>query len=309
MAVPAARVPDGRANRPAGPRTDALRVLVVDDSRAMRMIVTRELRNIDAISEVLEADSAEAAVDLLPTEPIDLILCDWNMGGMTGLEFLQALRAAEWEVPFGFVTSESSAAVQQSAFDAGAAFLVAKPFTSADLVSKIEGFLAGAAPSASVATATLPEDRATAIAELLSGLVRKEVTVAAAKTGTSRSMARWSADYLNEAGEVAALCVVETPIAAALAAALTLMSPQTAAEWASSGTLPDVLSEAFHEITNVLAKVARVDRERCVLGTIRGYASGDKLLEHDAVEAASAPEHFSVALVGYGSGVLSLVTL
>jgi hypothetical protein len=152
------------------------------------------------------------------------------------------------------------------------------------------------------------EDRPGAVAELLSGLLRKPVNVMGADEGPSRTVARWTADYVSEDGDVTALCIVETPIASALAAALTLMSPQTAAEWANSGTLPDVLSEAFHEVTNVLAKIVRTDHARCVLGTIRGYAAGEKLGEADAV-AGAVSQHFTVELAGYGVGLLTLVTL
>jgi len=285
-----------------------VRVLVVDDSRAMRMIVSRELKNIDAVSGVLEAESAEAAIEILPNEPVDLILCDWNMGGMTGLEFLQALRAAQWSVPFGFVTSESSEEIHESAFAAGAAFLVAKPFTGADLCAKIDAFLAGESGSAAGGVAS-ELDRPAAVAGLLEGLLRRPVTVAAVGEGPARQVARWTADYVDATGTDAAMCVVETPIASALSAALTLMSPAVAAEWADSGTLPDILSESFHEVTNVLAKVVRNDGARCVLSTVAGYAPGEKLPESDRIAAAVSREHFKVTLEGYGSGLLSLVTL
>ena len=286
-----------------------MRVLVVDDSRAMRMIVSRELRNIEAVSGVLEADSAEAAIDLLPVEPVDLILCDWNMGGMSGLELLQALRAAEWTVPFGFVTSESSEAVQESAFAAGAAFLVAKPFTGADLADKIEGFLAGQTGGAALSRGPETGDRTDAIASLLGGLVRMHVSVTRAAAGPARQSARWTATYVDPDGAETAICVVETPIASGLSGALTLMSPDTAAEWAESGTLPDILSESFHEVTNVLGKIVRTDGARCVLHAIAGYAPGEKLPDADKIAAAPSCEHFEVTLDGYGTGLLSLVTL
>ncbi|MDA8291653.1 MAG: response regulator [Actinomycetota bacterium] len=284
-----------------------MQVLVVDDSRAMRMIVSRELKNLDAVTGVLEADSAEAAIEILPREPVDLILCDWNMGGMTGLEFLQALRAAEWSVPFGFVTSESSEEIQASAFAAGAAFLVPKPFTGADLCARIEAFLAGESGGASRGGPS-GLDRPAMVGELLEGLLRRPVRVAPVDDGPARQVARWTADYVDGAGSLAAMCVVETAIASALSAALTLMSPSVAAEWANSGTLPDILSESFHEVTNVLAKVVRTDGARCVLSAVAGYAPGEKLPGADVI-SASTSEHYSVTLDGYGSGLLSLVTL
>ncbi len=297
-----------------------MRVLVVDDSRAMRMIVSRELRGIDAVSGVLEAESAEAAVDLLPTEPIDLILCDWNMGGMTGLELLEALRAAEWTIPFGFVTSESSDEVRAAALGAGAAFVVVKPFSGAELRASVESLLAGAgqpvldAPAGAALTcategAETGGGREGALAGILEGLLRLPVRVARAGDGPARQAARWTADYVDSDGGEAALCVVETPIASGLSAALTMMPPAAAAEWASSGALPDALSESFHEVANVLAKVVRTDGARCVLRSIAGYAPGEKLPDAERIAQAPACDHFEVALEGYGAGLLSLVTL
>lgn len=285
-----------------------MRVLVVDDSRAMRMIVSRELRNVDAVTDVIEADSAEAAIELLPTEPVDLILCDWNMAGMTGLELLQALRAAEWTVPFGFVTSESSEAMQSRAFAAGAAFLVTKPFTGVDLAAKVEAFLAGS-DTVAAAERTAEQDRPTAVAELLEGLLRKPVNVTQVDEGPARQVARWTADYVDPAGGDAAICVVETPIASGLSAALTLMAPSVAAEWAGSGTLPDILSESFHEVTNVLAKVVRADGARCILHAVAGFAPGEKLPQAETIASAPSCEHFRVTLDGYGAGLMSLVTI
>jgi CheY-like chemotaxis protein len=227
---------------------------------------------------------------------------------MTGLELLQALRAAEWTVPFGFVTSESSDAIQESAFASGAAFLIAKPFSGEELRAKIEAFLAGSTV-ARAAGATATADRAGAVAELLEGLLRKPVQVQCVDRGPARTEARWTANYVDDAGATTAFCVVETTIASGMSAALTLMSPATAKEWASSGTLPDVLSEGFHEVTNVLARIVRSDIARCVLGKIAGYSAGEKLPDAAQISAAASSEHFRVTLEPYGDGLMTLVTL
>ena len=104
-------------------------ILVVDDSKAMRMIVRRTLRQAGYNHEVKEASGATEAIQTLQSEQIDLILCDWNMPEMNGLDLLQKLRAMEQKVKFGFVTSESSQDMRSAAMDAGALFLITKPFT------------------------------------------------------------------------------------------------------------------------------------------------------------------------------------
>jgi two-component system chemotaxis response regulator CheY len=284
-----------------------VKVLVVDDSRAMRMIVSRELRDLEAVHDVAEADSAEAAIDVLGTEPIDLVLCDWNMGGMTGLELLEALRAAGWAVPFGFVTSESSEAIVASALQAGAAFLLAKPFSGEELREKVSAVLAGEETTTSAPDQAL--DRTYALAQLLKGLLARPVSVTSSATGPTRQSPRCTATYVDSAGTTVAYCIVEAPLASAMSAALTMLPASLAAQWAGAGALPDVLSENFHEVTNVLAKLVHARGERCVLGGTAGFAPGEQLPQIDQINAASCNESFEVAIDGYGEGLLSLVTL
>src|SRR3546814_13124500 len=83
-------------------------ILVVDDSRAMRMIVSRTLRQAGFGDGTLReaADGAEALAAIEAEQP-DLVLSDWNMPNVNGIELLTALRAAGNEVRFGFITSES----------------------------------------------------------------------------------------------------------------------------------------------------------------------------------------------------------
>jgi two-component system chemotaxis response regulator CheY len=107
-----------------------MKILVVDDSKAMRMIVLRALRQSGfGDAETIEAEDGAQGLDKVKSEQPDLILSDWNMPNLTGLEFLKELRADGNDTTFGFVTSESTPAMREQAIAAGAAFLIAKPFT------------------------------------------------------------------------------------------------------------------------------------------------------------------------------------
>jgi two-component system chemotaxis response regulator CheY len=64
------------------------------------------------------------------TEKPDLVLSDWNMPNKTGIDFLRDLRGSGNQTPFGFVTSEGSDEMRSLAENAGALFLIAKPFTA-----------------------------------------------------------------------------------------------------------------------------------------------------------------------------------
>ena len=111
-----------------------MKILLVDNSKAMRLIVRRNLDQSGIAGlEVTEACSgAEALVAIRADEP-DLVLSDWNMPEMNGIELLQALRAEDCQVKFGFVTSESQGHIKDLALDSGAMFVIIKPFTAEDL--------------------------------------------------------------------------------------------------------------------------------------------------------------------------------
>lgn len=120
-----------------------MRVLVADDSKAMRMIVLRTLRQTGlTVDEVHEAADGAEALAAVPAFAPDLILSDWNMPNKTGLEFLQELRATGNQTPFGFVTSESNPAMKQLAIQSGAQFLLCKPF-DADRLAEVVGEVVG----------------------------------------------------------------------------------------------------------------------------------------------------------------------
>jgi two-component system chemotaxis response regulator CheY len=108
-----------------------MKILVADDSRVMRQIVVRALRQAGyGHCEVVEAENGRDALSKVHDENPDLVLSDWNMPEMTGLDLLSTLRQSGDARPFGFVTSEGSEPMRDTAQKAGALFLIAKPFTS-----------------------------------------------------------------------------------------------------------------------------------------------------------------------------------
>ena len=107
-----------------------MKILIVDDSRAMRMIVRRTLRLAGFRDrDIVEAEDGAHGLAATRTEAPDLVLCDWNMPNMSGIELLQALRAAGNNIDFGFVTTETSAEMKAAADASGAMFVITKPFT------------------------------------------------------------------------------------------------------------------------------------------------------------------------------------
>lgn len=118
------------------------KILVADDSRVMRQIVVRTLRQAGyGGHDIVEAENGREALTVAQTQSPDLILSDWNMPEMNGIDCLAALRASGNQTPFGFVTSEGSDDMRARAAAAGALFLIAKPFTPESFDEALRGVL------------------------------------------------------------------------------------------------------------------------------------------------------------------------
>lgn len=116
-----------------------MRVLVIDDSRAIRRLIGNILR--DMGWEVTEAtDGLDALSQLEKLGCPDLILVDWNMPEMNGLEFIKAARAipAFKEVPMMMVTTETEMERMAEAFVAGVNEYLMKPFDRCQLTEKLQ---------------------------------------------------------------------------------------------------------------------------------------------------------------------------
>ncbi len=112
--------------------------LVIDDSRAVRLLVGNILR--EQGFEVVTAGHGQEGLEKLKENPdVRLVLVDWNMPIMDGLEFIQAVRRVRtWdEVQLVMVTTETESEQVQRAISAGANEYVMKPFTAEVLVAKL----------------------------------------------------------------------------------------------------------------------------------------------------------------------------
>jgi two-component system chemotaxis response regulator CheY len=117
---------------------DRMRALVIDDSKAMRMILKRELVALGF--EVFEAgDGQEALSRLAELGPVDVVLVDWTMPGMDGMTFVHQVRAeaAYEEMRVVMITSESDPAQIFHALMAGVDEYATKPITREALAEKL----------------------------------------------------------------------------------------------------------------------------------------------------------------------------
>lgn len=121
-----------------------MRIFIIDDSKTMRSIIRNTLAQI-GYTEVEEAcDGADALGKVGAFNP-DLILLDWNMPNMNGLQFLQAYRSQGHKTPIIMVTTEAEKPRIIEAIQAGVNNYVVKPFTPELLTKHIKNTLAKAA--------------------------------------------------------------------------------------------------------------------------------------------------------------------
>jgi two-component system, chemotaxis family, chemotaxis protein CheY len=115
-----------------------MRVLVIDDSRAIRIIIASILKELGM--DVIEAGNGREGLQRLSDEgDVELVLVDWNMPEMNGLEFIQAVRAqpVHSSVRIMMVTTETEQSQVIRALEAGANEYLMKPFTKEVLVAKL----------------------------------------------------------------------------------------------------------------------------------------------------------------------------
>lgn len=126
--------------------TEALRVLVVDDSRNARRFIRRVLESL-GIRDIIEAENGREAVQLLAETFVDLIVTDYNMPEMDGRELVEYVRHKSWQqsVPVLMVTSESDRGRLAAVAEAGVSGICDKPFEPALVRRLLEGLLNQAA--------------------------------------------------------------------------------------------------------------------------------------------------------------------
>jgi two-component system chemotaxis response regulator CheY len=115
-----------------------IRVVIVDDYTTMLRILRNLLRQLE-INNVEEATDGDSAYYLLQKNPPDLIISDWNMAPVTGLDLLRKVRADAKlrHIPFIMVTAESKTENVVAAKQAGVSNYIVKPFNADTLRAKI----------------------------------------------------------------------------------------------------------------------------------------------------------------------------
>lgn len=114
------------------------RILIADDQPLTRNLVKSILRGV-GFTDIMVAEDGEQAIRQLSCNPCDLVICDWNMPKVTGLEVLKAVRQELklHSLPFLMLTAEAYRENVVAAMKAGTNDYIAKPFTAETLLNKV----------------------------------------------------------------------------------------------------------------------------------------------------------------------------
>jgi two-component system, chemotaxis family, chemotaxis protein CheY len=127
------------------PDVTSLRVLVVDDDEPLRELVCKILRRM-GIADVETAPNGAAALERMSaSQPFDVVVCDWNMPTLPGIEVLKHVRATTPHTAFLMTTGETDRQFVQQAKGCGANGFLVKPFTPTQLKEQIGMLLEGGA--------------------------------------------------------------------------------------------------------------------------------------------------------------------
>jgi two-component system, chemotaxis family, chemotaxis protein CheY len=122
-----------------------MNILLVDDSRTMRIMQKHALTPLGGVT-FFEAPDGVEGMKMMAAHParFDLILVDWNMPNMNGLEFITKVRETDKKTPIIMVTTEGDKARVMDAIKAGVNSFVVKPFSAEGLLGKAQQTLAKA---------------------------------------------------------------------------------------------------------------------------------------------------------------------
>ena len=117
-------------------------ILIVDDYKTMLRIIRNLLKQLDFLN-VEDAIDGSSALQKLRERKFGLIISDWNMEPMTGIQLLKEVRADDnlKKIPFIMITAESKTENVVVAKEAGVSNYIVKPFNAATLRSKLVGVL------------------------------------------------------------------------------------------------------------------------------------------------------------------------
>jgi len=303
-----------------------VRFLVVDDSRAMQSIVKRALQKAGYRSlDIKLANDGVEALEIIKVWTPDMVLSDWHMPNMSGLELLAAIARQMLDVKVGFVTTEASESRIQEAKAAGALFVINKPFSDEELLSAVTSTLQASTSASNhshdeVVPAELETNNldiqlklpsSETFARIVNATAHHEVLVEAIEPIKleDKLMPCVLGLYDDEHAKTRAIIVMDLRAASILGAVMCGASPQEARQSIAQQTIAkNLLDGCKLMLTNAGSMVSDSKTQRALsLRSINTIPTSFPKLESIYQRQEVDRSDFEIAVVGYGQGLMTII--
>lgn len=284
-----------------------MNVVIADDSRAMRMIVRKTIREAGyGHAEVREAEDGAAALELIRSWAPDLLMTDWNMPNMGGLELLKALQSDRFGGACGVVSSAATPEMRAAANEAGARFVIQKPFTPHSFQQALMsvGFKPANAVMSGGGSAASFTVSADGIRASLAGVYKRDLKISGAEPINVRDTGLCAYGVYELDGNAQGFVIMEVSLAVSLAAALSLIPRGVAEAAAKSGVVDEDLRGNLHEAFNLMCRAAGAGGKAAQLTKVDIAGEIPLFLRAFSRKCRRADVH--VAVPGYGEGRMCL---
>jgi CheY-like chemotaxis protein len=307
-----------------------VRYLVVDDSRAMQSIIKRGVQNaVSADNEIKTAGDGEQALEIIRQWKPDLVLTDWHMPGMSGMDLMQKIQREMLDINVGFVTTENSEHRIAAAMAAGAAFVIQKPFAQKELAEAIISAAADRSSSAptdnlspthiiSPPTHTTERSGFTlpstdSFAALVNRLTELEVLVEPVEPiSVTKKQLPCLVGLLDDGQSTAirAVCVLELRAACVLGAAIAGLPPVKVRQMIAQKTIEGpVLLGCRKLLKAVSATIRDLDSQKELqLRSVNVVPKIFPKLESIYELSKNGRSDFEVAVLDFGQGLMTIIT-
>ena len=295
-----------------------MRILIVDDSKAMQFILRRGMEGCGLEEMDLQvAGSGIEALEIIREWQPELILSDWHMPEMTGIELLEAINEENLSTNVGFVTTETSADKVKLAKEAGAKFILNKPFKDDALHQAVKPFLS---PMSSIEEEDPKLDQSK-LAFLPSGeVISKILKVASKKEITVNNVAAlpyhegWTPCLLGlfsakEEEKVRMVAIINFSGSCVLGASLDGLPKSDVSNAISDQILPKVMQENCKKILRVIGASLKSGKDkgglqlRSVNLMPKSFPKIEQLFQKSEAERVD----FEIEIPDYGKGNLTII--
>lgn len=232
-----------------------MKFLIVDDSKAMRNIVFKSMQKAGYKDHLFEfAENGQQALELIKNWEPDLVLSDWHMPILDGMGLLNAIREQQLDIRIGLITTERSEERIKEALDAGALFLVSKPFTPDQLNAAIFDALSIPDDSEEEHLTGVIQAEQEQLQEIFDEQFKSKIFLYSGKIHNEFNYPFIVGTYCDDANQIDGICILDNAASCYLGSALTEIPSNYAYEAISNEVISreiyDNASDLLHSLSS-----------------------------------------------------------